>query len=62
MNIEHLKALDHDFDLLKKSMYEGDTLKVTQEDLTIIKSISSQYNDVIGLINYLVRNQSELCK
>lgn len=59
-NKEVLIDLDKDLDKLKKSLYSKDTLKLDEEDMIVLKSVNAKFKDIIGLINYLVRNQREL--
>jgi len=62
MDYSVLKSLDKDLDSLKQSMYKQNSLKLEDKEVIILKAINEKFKDVVGLANYLIRNQSELCK
>ena len=61
MNHQILKDIDKDLDALKESMYTQNSLKLEDTDLVLLKALNEKFKDVVGLVNYLARNQSELC-
>jgi len=61
MDYKVLETLDKDLDSLKKSIYEQNSLRLGEKDMIVLKAINQKINDIVGLVNYLVRNQYELC-
>lgn len=60
--IDSLKELDKTLDKVKEDLYKRKTLEISDSDLVVIQSINNKFNDIIGFINYLGRNQRELGK
>ena len=56
-----LKTLDKDLDDLKESIYEQDSLRLEKDDIVILKAINEKFKNIVGLVNYLAKNQHELC-
>jgi len=61
MDHKVLKTLDKDLDSLKKAIYAQDSLRIEKDDMIVLKSINEKFKDVVGLLNFLSRNQCELC-
>lgn len=61
-NLEELKELDKCLDTINEALVKRNTLAITKDDEVVLKSINNKYNSIVGLINYLYRNQNELCK
>ena len=57
-----LKSLDKELDLFKSNLFKRNSLKVNQQDMIMVKSISSKLDDLLSLVSYLSRNQHELSK
>lgn len=61
-NLEELRELDKCLDTINEALVKRNTLTITKDDEIVLKSINNKYNNIVGLINYLHRNQNELCK
>lgn len=62
VDLEPLKKMDKVLDEIKEALVDRNTLEVSDNDMIVLKSINNKYQDIISLINYLARNQNELCK
>lgn len=61
MKKDILRSLDNDLEALKESVYQQNSLRLEKDDLIILKSINEKFKDIVGLINFIARNQHELC-
>jgi len=55
-----LKTLDDAEFNLKISMFNTKTFKLNDDDIVLLKALNGKFKDVVGLVNYMARNQSEL--
>ena len=60
MDHKILKTLDEDLDNLKISMFNTKTFRLNDDDIVLLKALNGKFKDVVGLVNYMARNQSEL--